>query len=87
MFSTKALASVYSTDDASPFTKDELVAAAVQTKHYTIDDNDKAAAYATIAAINAQEALAGMAGKGAPENRCDGELCRRRAFWRAGRGT
>ncbi len=65
--STKALASVYSTDDASPFTKDELVAAAVQTKHYTIDDNDKAAAYATIAAINAQEALAGTAGKGAPK--------------------
>ena len=62
--STKALASVYSTDDASPFTKDELVAAAVQTKHYTIDDNDKAAVYATIAAINAQEALAGM---GAPK--------------------
>lgn len=65
--STKALASVYSIDDASPFTKDELVAAAVQTKHYTIDDNDKAAAYATIAAINAQEALAGTAGKGAPK--------------------
>ncbi len=65
--STKALASVYSTDDASPFTKDELVAAAVQTKHYTIDDNDKAAAYATIAAINAQEARAGTAGKGAPK--------------------
>lgn len=65
--SAKALASVYSTDDASPFTKDELVAAAVQTKHYTIDDNDKAAAYATIAAINAQEALAGTAGKGAPK--------------------
>lgn len=65
--STKALASVYSTDDASPFTKDELVAAAVQTKHYTIDDNDKAAAYATIAAINAQEALAGTTGKGAPK--------------------
>ena len=65
--STKALASVYSTDDASPFTKDELVAAAVQTKHYTIDDNDKAEAYATIAAINAQEALAGTAGKGAPK--------------------
>lgn len=65
--STKALASVYSTDDASPFTKDELVAAAVQTKHYTIDDNDKAAVYATIAAINAQEALAGTAGKGAPK--------------------
>lgn len=59
--STKALASVYSTDDASPFTKDELVAAAVQTKRYTIDDNDKAAVYATIAAINAQEALAGTA--------------------------
>ena len=49
--STKALASAYSTDDASPFTKDELVAAAVQTKHYTIDDNDKAAVYATIAAV------------------------------------
>lgn len=65
--STKALASVYSTDGASPFTKDELVAAAVQTKHYTIDDNDKAAAYATIAAINAQEVLAGTAGKGAPK--------------------
>ena len=65
--STKALASVYSTDDASPFTKDELVAAAVQTKRYTIDDNDKAAVYATIAAINAQEALAGTAGKGAPK--------------------
>ena len=65
--STKALASVYSTDGASPFTKDELVAAAVQTKHYTIDDNDKAAVYATIAAINAQEALAGTAGKGAPK--------------------
>lgn len=65
--STKALASVYSTDDASPFTKDELVAAAVQTKHYTVDDNDKAAVYATIAAINAQEALAGTAGKGAPK--------------------
>ncbi|MGO5412248.1 lipoprotein intramolecular transacylase Lit [Slackia isoflavoniconvertens] len=65
--STKALASAYSTDDASPFTKDELVAAAVQTKHYTIDDNDKAAVYATIAAINAQEALAGTAGKGAPK--------------------
>lgn len=64
---TKALASAYSTDDASPFTKDELVAAAVQTKHYTIDDNDKAAVYATIAAINAQEALAGTAGKGAPK--------------------
>lgn len=65
--STKALASAYSTDDASPFTKDELVAAAVQTKNYTIDDNDKAAVYATIAAINAQEALAGTAGKGAPK--------------------
>ena len=65
--STKALASVYSTDGASPFTKDELVAAAVQTKHYTIDDNDKAAVYATIAAIDAQEALAGTAGKGAPK--------------------
>ena len=65
--STKALASVYSTDGASPFTKDELVAAAVQTKHYSIDDNDKAAVYATIAAINAQEALAGTAGKGAPK--------------------
>ena len=65
--STKALASVYSTDDPSPFTKDELVAAAVQTKHYTIDDNDKAAVYATIVAINAQEALAGTAGKGAPK--------------------
>ena len=65
--STKALASVYSTDDASPFTKDELVAAAVQTKRYTIDDNDKAAVYATIAAVNAQEALAGTAGKGAPK--------------------
>ena len=65
--STKALASVYSTDGASPFTKDELVAAAVQTKHYTIDDNDKAAVYATIAAINAQEALSGTAGKGAPK--------------------
>ena len=65
--STKALASVYSTDGASPFTKDELVAAAVQTKHYTIDDNDKAAVYATIAAINAQEALAGTVGKGAPK--------------------
>lgn len=65
--STRALASVYSTDGASPFTKDELVAAAVQTKHYTIDDNDKAAVYATIAAINAQEALAGTAGKGAPK--------------------
>lgn len=65
--STKALASVYSTDGASPFTKDELVAAAVQTKHYTIDDNDKAAVYTTIAAINAQEALAGTAGKGAPK--------------------
>lgn len=65
--STKALASVYSTDGASPFTKDELVAAAVQTKHYTIDDNDKAAVYATIAAINAQEALAGTAGKSAPK--------------------
>lgn len=65
--STKALASIYSTDGASPFTKDELVAAAVQTKHYTIDDNDKAAVYATIAAINAQEALAGTAGKGAPK--------------------
>ena len=77
--STKALASVYSTDDASPFTKDELVAAAVQTKHYTIDDNDKAAVYATIAAINAQEALAGTAGKGAPKidataNYATGEL-------------
>ena len=65
--STKALASAYSIDDASPFTKDELVAAAVQTKRYTIDDNDKAAVYATIAAINAQEALAGAAGKGAPK--------------------
>ena len=65
--STKALASAYSTDDASPFTKDELVAAAMQTKRYTIDDNDKAAVYATIAAINAQEALAGTAGKGAPK--------------------
>ena len=65
--STKALADGYSTDDASPFTKDELVAAAVQTKHYTIDDNDKAAVYATIAAINAQEALSGTAGKGAPK--------------------
>ena len=65
--STKALASAYSTDDASPFTKDELVAAAVQTKRYTIDDNDKAAVYATIAAINAQEVLAGTAGKGAPK--------------------
>lgn len=65
--STKALASVYSTDGASPFTKDELVAAAVQTKRYTIDDNDKAAVYATIAAINAQEALSGTAGKGAPK--------------------
>ena len=65
--STKALASAYSTDDASPFSKDELVAAAVQTKRYTIDDNDKAAVYATIAAINAQEALAGTAGKGAPK--------------------
>lgn len=77
--STKALASVYSTDGASPFTKDELVAAAVQTKHYTIDDNDKAAVYATIAAINAQEALAGTAGKGAPKidataNYATGEL-------------
>ena len=38
-----------------------------QTKRYTIDDNDKAAVYATIAAINAQEALAGTAGKGAPK--------------------
>lgn len=65
--STKALASAYSTDDASPFTKDELVAAAVQTKRYTIDDNDKAAVYATIAAINAQEALAGTVGKGSPK--------------------
>ncbi len=65
--STKLLARAFSDDADSPFTKDELVAAALQTKHYTIDDNDKAAAYATVAAINAQQQLTGSAGKGAPK--------------------
>lgn len=65
--STKLLAGAFSDDADSPFTKDELVAAAVQTKRYTIDDNDKAAAYATVAAINAQQQLTGASGKGAPE--------------------
>ncbi len=65
--STKALASAYSDDADSPFTKDELVAAAVQTKRYTIDDNDRAAAYAMVASINAQQQLAGSVGKGAPK--------------------
>ena len=64
--STKTLASAFSDDVDSPFTKDELVAAAVQTKHYTIDDNDKAAVYGTVAAINAQQ-LSGPAGKGSPK--------------------
>ena len=64
---TKALSGAFSDDADSPFTKDELTAAALQTKHYTIDDNDKAAEYATVAAINAQQQLSGAAGKGAPK--------------------
>lgn len=64
---TKALASAFSDDADSPFTKDELVGAAIQTKHYTIDDNDAEALGQAIATINVQAALSGRAGKGAPD--------------------
>ncbi len=66
-FPTRALSDAFSDDADSPFTKDELVAAALQTKHYTIDDNDYDALSATIAAINAQQQLSSGVEKGAPK--------------------
>ena len=64
---TIALANAFSDDDTSPFTKDELVASALQVKHYTINDNDKAAAYACMLAINQQLKFAGNADAKAPK--------------------
>ena len=64
---TVALAGAFSDDADSPFTKGELVDAAVAAKHYTIDDNDAYDVTMQVALINAQAASDGRAGKGAPD--------------------
>ena len=63
---TTVLSQAFSDEADSPFTRDELCATALQVKHYTIDDNDKAKAYALVVAINEQAALSGSTDSRAP---------------------
>lgn len=48
---TRMLSQAFSNDAGSPYTKDELTLAAVATKHYTIDDNDRFALYSAMDAV------------------------------------
>lgn len=54
---TRMLSQAFSNDADSPYTKEELVVAAVAAKQYTIDDNDRYALYTAMDAI-AQSAQA-----------------------------
>ena len=54
---TRMLSQAYSNDANSPYTKEELVVAAVAAKHYTINDNDRYALYTAMDAV-AQSAQA-----------------------------
>lgn len=54
---TRMLSQAYSNDANSPYTKEELVVAAVAAKHYTINDNDRHALYTAMDAV-AQSAQA-----------------------------
>lgn len=54
---TRMLSQAFSNDADSPYTKEELVVAAVAAKHYTIDDNDRYALYTAMDAV-AQSAQA-----------------------------
>lgn len=54
---TRMLSQAFSNDADSPYTKEELVVAAVAAKHYTINDNDCYALYTSMDAV-AQSAQA-----------------------------
>lgn len=54
---TRMLSQAFSNDADSPYTKAELVVAAVAAKHYTINDNDRYALYTSMDAV-AQSAQA-----------------------------
>ncbi len=54
---TRMLSQAFSNDADSPYTKEELVVAAVAAKHYTINDNDRYALYTSMDAV-AQSAQA-----------------------------
>ena len=54
---TRMLSQAYSNDANSPYTKEELIVAAVAAKHYTINDNDRFALYTAMDAV-AQSAQA-----------------------------
>ncbi len=56
---TRMLSQAFSNDADSPYTKDELVMAAVASKHYTIDDNDRAKLYAVMDAVAQSAAIDG----------------------------
>ena len=63
---TQTLSSATCNEEDSPFSRDELVTAAVATRAYTIENNDRVALLETIAAIN-DEASTPFAGVSAEE--------------------
>lgn len=66
---TRVLATAFSNAQDSPFTKDELVQAAIATRDYTIETNDRVALEETIARINLEALWDGRANThdGAPD--------------------
>ncbi|NGM17057.1 DUF1461 domain-containing protein [Eggerthellaceae bacterium zg-893] len=59
---TEALSQAFSPAESSPFSKDDLVRAAVVGKQYTFNAHDKQALYDQIAAMNARAAAEGDQG-------------------------
>lgn len=66
---TRVLATAFSNEQDSPFTKDELVQAAVATRDYTVETNSRVALEETIARINLEALWDGRANvhDGAPD--------------------
>ncbi len=64
---TELLSRAFSVEANSPFTEDELVAAAVATRDYTVGDNDQVALYTALGDINVQCAQDNRSGAGAPD--------------------
>ena len=64
---TEALSRACSDESNSPFTEDELVAAAVAARNYTVADNDPEALFTVLGTINLQCIEDGRSGQGAPD--------------------
>lgn len=64
---TAALSQAFSADEESPFTKGELVEAAVSTKGFVTGSLGRAELFGAVADINQRAALDGRAGEGAPD--------------------